>query len=146
VNTLFFNAKRGRVKTTKYQAWLREVSSVIKSQGLVYIPGPVSVEILIIKPDRRRRDLDNMAKSVLDALVLNGVIDDDSLIEKILLAWHSDNLGGCFVEVKSVGDDREGGVKAQALWHPFPIVSLGVPGWNPLLQKANVGREEWKSI
>ena len=110
VNTLFFNAKRGRVKTTKYQAWLREVSSVIKSQGLVYIPGPVSVEILIIKPDRRRRDLDNMAKSVLDALVLNGVIDDDSLIEKILLAWHSDNLGGCFVEIKSVGDNREGGV------------------------------------
>jgi Holliday junction resolvase RusA-like endonuclease len=77
------------------------VSSVLKSQGLVYIPGDVSVEILVIKPDRRRRDLDNMAKSIIDALVLNGVIDDDSLIQKILLAWHSDNLGGCHVEIRS---------------------------------------------
>ena len=111
VNNLFFNTKRGRVKTTRYQAWLQEVSSVLKSQGLVYVPGDVSVEILVIKPDRRRRDLDNMAKSIIDALVLNGVIDDDSLIQKILLAWHSDNLGGCHVEIRShglgSGEDRE---------------------------------------
>jgi Holliday junction resolvase RusA-like endonuclease len=77
------------------------VSAAIKSQGLVHIPGDVSVEILIIKPDRRKRDLDNLAKSILDALVLNGVIDDDSLIQKILLAWHSDNLGGCHVQIRS---------------------------------------------
>jgi Holliday junction resolvase RusA-like endonuclease len=111
VNGLFFNTKRGRVKTTRYQAWLREVSATIKSQGLVHIPGDVSVEILIIKPDRRKRDLDNLAKSILDALVLNGVIDDDSLIQKILLAWHSDNLGGCHVQIRSHGmgaeEDRE---------------------------------------
>jgi len=105
VNNLFFNTKRGRVKTTKYQRWLKEIGSILKSQGIVKISGPVSVTLLIVKPDRRKRDLDNLGKAIFDALVLYGVIDDDSLIEKITMEWVSDNLGGCFVEVKSVGQE-----------------------------------------
>ncbi len=104
VNNLFFNTKRGRVKTTRYQAWLREVSSVLKSQGLVYIPGKVTVRILLIRPDKRRRDVDNYAKSLIDSLVLNGVIEDDSLIEKLILSWYSRDLSGCFVEIRGWND------------------------------------------
>jgi Holliday junction resolvase RusA-like endonuclease len=103
VNNLFFNTKRGRVKTTRYQKWLLEVGALLKSQGIVKIYGPILLKILIIKPDRRRRDLDNYLKALIDALVLNGVMEDDSLIEKIIVSWHSDNLGGCFVEVSSQG-------------------------------------------
>lgn len=80
--------------------WLREVSAVLKQQGIQKVEGQVSLKILIIKPDRRRRDLDNYIKCVLDALVLNGAMGDDSLVEKIVISWHSDNLGGCFVEIR----------------------------------------------
>jgi Holliday junction resolvase RusA-like endonuclease len=104
VNNLFFNTKRGRVKTTRYQAWLREVSSVLKSQGLVYIPGKVTVRILLIRPDKRRRDVDNYGKSLIDSLVLNGIIEDDSLIEKLMLSWYSRDLSGCFVEIRGWND------------------------------------------
>lgn len=74
-------------------------SEAVKCQGIVSIGGPVSVSVLVVRPDRRKRDLDNLLKAVLDTLVLLGVIEDDSVIEKILISWHSDNLGGCFVEV-----------------------------------------------
>ena len=102
VNNLFFNAgRRGRVKTTRYQTWLREVGVALKQQGIAKVEGQVSIKLLIIRPDRRRRDLDNYIKCVLDALVLNGAMGDDSLVEKIVISWHSDNLGGCFVEIRS---------------------------------------------
>jgi Holliday junction resolvase RusA-like endonuclease len=64
----------------------------------------VTVRILLIKPDRRRRDVDNYGKSILDALVLSGVIEDDSLIEKLMLAWYSKDLSGCFVEIRGWND------------------------------------------
>ncbi len=35
------------------------------------------VEIYITEPDKRRRDLDNQATAILDALVLAGILPDD---------------------------------------------------------------------
>ena len=38
-----------------------------------------SIEIRVWNKDRRRRDLDNQATAILDALVLSGVIPDDGV-------------------------------------------------------------------
>lgn len=101
VNNLFRTLPNGlRVKTGKYKAWMKVASDAVKSQGVVSIGGPVSVTVLVVRPDRRKRDLDNLLKAVLDTLVLLGVIEDDSVIERILIEWHSDNLGGCLVEIR----------------------------------------------
>lgn len=43
------------------------------------------VEVHVWPPDRRRRDLDNLAKPVLDALTHGNVISDDSLIDDLRL-------------------------------------------------------------
>jgi crossover junction endodeoxyribonuclease RusA len=42
--------------------------------------GPIAVHIMAYMPDRRRRDLDNLFKSLLDSLTHAGVWDDDSQI------------------------------------------------------------------
>jgi len=47
------------------------------------LTGPLSVEVLLYPPDRRRRDLDNTLKGLLDALEHAGVYLDDSLIERL---------------------------------------------------------------
>lgn len=44
------------------------------------LTGPLAVDIEAFFPDRRRRDLDNILKSLLDSLTHAGVWEDDSQI------------------------------------------------------------------
>lgn len=45
--------------------------------------GPVSVSIIAHPPDRRRRDLDNALKAILDALEHGGALVNDSQVERL---------------------------------------------------------------
>lgn len=45
--------------------------------------GRLDVSIKASPPDRRKRDLDNILKSLLDSLVFAGVIEDDSQIDQL---------------------------------------------------------------
>lgn len=49
------------------------------------LAGRLSVSILCYPPDRRRRDLDNVLKAALDALVFAGVMLDDSQIDRLAI-------------------------------------------------------------
>lgn len=51
------------------------------------IDGPIAMEITARPPDRRRRDLDNLLKGVLDALAHAGVYADDSQIQDLRIRW-----------------------------------------------------------
>ncbi len=43
---------------------------------------PVEVEIIFLLPNKKRRDLDNIMKTLGDCLVYAGILDDDNLIFK----------------------------------------------------------------
>ncbi len=49
------------------------------------ISKPVEVEIIFILPNKRRRDLDNIMKTLGDCLVYAGILEDDNLIFKQIL-------------------------------------------------------------
>jgi len=57
------------------------------------IDGKLSVEIILCPPDRRRRDVDNCLKALLDALTHAGVWNDDSQIKKLSVEM-TDQIGG----------------------------------------------------
>lgn len=60
----------------------------------------VRVEVLAYPPDRRRRDLDNLLKPLLDSLVHAGVVKDDSLIDDLrIVRKHPVVDGAVIVEV-----------------------------------------------
>jgi len=55
-----------------------------------YFAGPVAVELAVYFPDKRRRDLDNAAKSVLDGLQLGrrkgtALLGDDDQVVSLLV-------------------------------------------------------------
>lgn len=57
------------------------------------IDRPVRVNVVAFRPDRRRRDIDNILKSLLDALDHAGAYEDDSLVWDLRVAWALDQDG-----------------------------------------------------
>lgn len=63
-----------------------EVSArVLIARAAKRLNSRLAVRIEASPPDRRARDLDNILKSLLDALTYAGVIEDDSLIDDLHL-------------------------------------------------------------
>ncbi len=56
------------------------VCSLLAATGIRPIAGPLRVEIEVYPPDRRRRDIDNVQKALLDALEHGRAFRDDSQI------------------------------------------------------------------
>lgn len=65
-----------------------------KSGRAPQIDGRVAVSVLAWMPDHRRRDLDNLLKATLDALVHAGVIFDDGLVDDLRIRRAGYRLGG----------------------------------------------------
>lgn len=58
------------------------------------LAGPLAIEVDVYPPDRRRRDLDNLLKSLLDALEHGHAYHDDSQIARILMERKDVTPGG----------------------------------------------------
>lgn len=86
VNHYLTRTRRGYTLTARARAYRAEVCALAKAQKVTNF-GPHRLEVVlhIHPPDRRKRDLDNLAKSVLDALQHAGVFEDDSQIDRLTL-------------------------------------------------------------
>ena len=65
----------------------RKYREAVKAMAHSVAPvmGRTAVAILACPPDRRRRDLDNLNKAILDSLVNASVIEDDGLIDMLTI-------------------------------------------------------------
>ena len=90
----------------KYREWMELEARKIKNEIQAPYAEPVYVYMEITFPDRRKRDLDNMAKPVCDVLKLAGIYDDDSLFEFLICRRLSPNkkLAGIRVGVWTVSE------------------------------------------
>lgn len=83
VNAMYFTTKYGkRVRTAKAKAWFEEAEAItqkeIEKQGWKRTEEQkVIVEVLTMWGDKRRRDTNNLSKSLADMLEHAGVYDDD---------------------------------------------------------------------
>lgn len=81
VNSLFFNARKGRGKTLVYRNWRAFADRELRDQPSWHVPG--KVEIRICLPMTIQGDADNRIKATLDALVCAGRIEDDRNVVKV---------------------------------------------------------------
>lgn len=65
------------------RAFRETVCSILAADGVRPLAGPLVVDIQVHPPDRRRRDVDNIAKSLLDAMQHGGDYTDDSQIVRL---------------------------------------------------------------
>lgn len=65
------------------RAYRTKVGSILAVAGIRRQTGRLAVRIDVHPPDRRRRDLDNAMKALLDALEHGGAYEDDSQIDHL---------------------------------------------------------------
>ena len=78
------------------KAWKQEAAWTIKEcllKGSLPVLGPFHAHIEVGRPDKRRRDLDNLIKITLDACQYGGAIRDDSDAQSLFAQWVPDLKG-----------------------------------------------------
>lgn len=78
------------------------LSAKIAYRGQRRFLGPVCVVLAFTQPDKRKRDLDNLGKAVLDALTHAGAWDDDSQVHSLSMRWASDPWPGTAVTISDL--------------------------------------------
>jgi crossover junction endodeoxyribonuclease RusA len=61
------------------------VLAILAALRVEPMTGPLHVEVDLHPPDRRRRDIDNVQKALLDALQHGGAYADDGQIDRLVL-------------------------------------------------------------
>lgn len=85
-------SERGR-DYKKTQGWQMIAQSIAK-----HMSGKFKIDITAHPPDRRRRDLDNLLKPILDSLTEYGAITDDSDIDELSIS-RGEKIPGGHIEV-----------------------------------------------
>jgi crossover junction endodeoxyribonuclease RusA len=83
VNTYWRHVGHKVLVSAKGRAYRVDVQAAALRNGLRRMAGELSVSVDVYPPDLRRRDLDNLLKSLLDSLQHAGAYDDDSQIAKL---------------------------------------------------------------
>lgn len=80
---MYIQRGRRRVLTPVYREFKSRVIEAVNNRSLPEGARNVEVAINYIQPDKRRRDVDNIIKPVLDGLTQAGFWIDDSIVVKV---------------------------------------------------------------
>ena len=104
VNTAFYTDFRTRTrhKTKPYREFIRNLEGYVPQCNPTLLDGELEVEINCYFPDKRKRDIANYEKCLIDTIVHYGLITDDSQIQRLVLEKYYDK-GKPFtiIEIKS---------------------------------------------
>ncbi len=88
LNTYYRTVQGRMLISAKGRAYRNEVVGAVVKNGLVKkLLGPIKFTAVFHQPDRRKRDIDNLFKGLLDALKYAGCYLDDSQIHHIDARW-----------------------------------------------------------
>lgn len=96
VNSIWRHAGNKSYLTAKAKDWKTNAAWTVKAAvlgGSKPIMGPFNVHLEVGRPDKRKRDLDNLIKVVLDSVKDGGAIRDDSDAQSIHAQWVPDLKG-----------------------------------------------------
>ncbi len=99
---IVMGGKPRTITSKKGREYRTEVTCLLANMRQEPIAQPMIVRCLVFMPDRRRRDIDNILKSLLDSMQHAGIYEDDSLIKEL--------------NVRNCGVLKPGNVEIQIQW------------------------------
>ena len=103
VNRLWRISGKRMYRSKKYTEWIAEVTLALELEQRPEIDYPFNIEIIVGRPSKRRMDIDNRAKAVMDVLQHCKVITDDCLANRVTMMWS--DIDGCDVTIwRAEGD------------------------------------------
>ena len=95
INNYYTVARGRKILSKKGRAWKKEAWGWLMDQNApVGREGAYSVSIYVCPPDKRRRDLDNLLKPLLDACQEYGIFPDDSMVYDLRIQRFDSVKGG----------------------------------------------------
>lgn len=97
-------AYRNRIDLAKVSIAAHDGSvetSLLGARKFSTLTGRLDVRIALTMPDKRRRDLDNAMKPLLDALQHGGVYEDDSQIDRLLIERNPNGEPRAVIEIST---------------------------------------------
>jgi crossover junction endodeoxyribonuclease RusA len=94
VNHYYRRVGRRTLISREGRAFREKVCSILATMHIKEMSGPLKVYIEVYPPNRQRRDIDNLQKSLLDALEHGGAYKDDSQIVKLEIEKRDPTPGG----------------------------------------------------
>lgn len=74
-------------RSDTYEQWRLEAGLVALAQRAGKVSGKYKISIHAVRPDRRKRDIDNLIKPINDLMVTIGAVTDDDLCEMVTARW-----------------------------------------------------------
>lgn len=107
VNRLWRISKTGGMyKSKEYSDWrkkaLWDAAIQAKFQKLT---GSYKLTVKAVRPDNRKRDLDNLIKAVSDVLETSGVIENDHFCEHLEMMWVKEGPA-CHITIEGIGNEK----------------------------------------
>ena len=95
VNHYWFRNKNGSMRVGEKGVLFRNsVAEIVAAAGIAGdMTSLITVTIEAHAPDKRRRDIDNVAKAILDSLTHAGVWGDDDQVDDLRMYWARDAAG-----------------------------------------------------
>lgn len=102
VNSYWRTTRGGQTYLSKAGRQYREAAAA--ATDVRFGQRRVQVYIELTMPDRRRRDLDNTLKALLDAIEHAGIVDDDCQIDRLMVERiHVEPPGAADVVIEEIG-------------------------------------------
>jgi crossover junction endodeoxyribonuclease RusA len=103
VNTYWRKWNNRMVISEKGREYREVVGDLMTIQGKIFHSTKLlRVDIKAYRPDKRRRDLDNLLKATLDALAHAGVYEDDSQIVDLRIYWSNEIAGMLKIRIEEI--------------------------------------------
>lgn len=95
INTYYTIARGRKILSSKGRRWKNQAQCYLYEQNAAKGgEGPYAICISVRPPDKRKRDIDNLLKPLLDSLVEYGAISDDSEVVDLRIRKFNPIKGG----------------------------------------------------